>query len=178
MKSLIRSRLALGAALAVLLAGGVAFAKLNPGQKVFVKAKNTKLLAKPEANSQVREILQPGDEVAWESGPEAKEFHRIKSPKNTEGYVFFSNLALERPKPEIFTGGTTKDARAFASSGAATRALAEGAIRYGDKKLNDQQAVAAVVTMEAIAAQVSAGDAAKLVAENGLIPAVGEKEKK
>lgn len=163
-----KTRIIIGTAL---LVSGAALA-IAKDTTVYVKAKNTKLLAKPAANATVSGTLQPGDEVKWQSGPEAKEFHKIKT-KQGEGYVYFSNLSTKPPVQE-FVKGSPVDTRAFASSGAATKALGDGAIQYGTEKLNNEQAVKAVLAMEAMGEQTEASQVVEHQRVAGLVPTVGE----
>ncbi|MFL5319324.1 MAG: SH3 domain-containing protein, partial [Myxococcaceae bacterium] len=143
--------------------------------KVWIKAKNTKLLQKADATSKVIAVLQPGEEVAWQSGPEAKEFHKVKSKK--EGYVYFANLSLQPSEPEFKPNGEKVDPKVFANSGAATKALSEGAIAYGTKKLSREDAVRSVIAMEAIAAKVDPTQLAAHAKSVGIASVVGEKDK-
>lgn len=162
------------AALLVLASGSVA--ALTAGTKVYIKAKNTKVLAKADpASAVVGKVLQPGDEVAWQKS-EGKEFHQIKTSDGKTGFVYFSNLSLNPPPKEFVQGTGTVDTRGFASSGAATKALGDAAVNYGGKKLNNERAVKDVLAMEGLSAQTNASDVAAHVKVAGLVPAVGDKE--
>jgi uncharacterized protein YgiM (DUF1202 family) len=132
------------------------------------------VLQKPDATSGVLAVLQPGDEVKWQKA-EGKEFHSVQSGGKT-GYVYFSNLSTSKPAQEYAKGSGAVDSKAFASSGAATKALGDGAIAYGDQKLNNDDAVKAVLAMEAMGQQTTAEDVAAHVKTAGLVPAVGVAE--
>lgn len=168
-------RTTLLAALA-LFATGTAVAALKANTPVFVKARNTQLLKSAKRDADVVAVLQPGDKVSWQAGPEATEFHKVKSSQG-QGYVYFSSLSLKPPKEEFLKEHPTGvSAEAFASSGAATKALGEGAIELGEKKLSADVAVRSVLTMEAIARQQRPEALHAHAAKVGLVPAVGGKE--
>lgn len=159
-----------------LLLGSVAIAKLDPGAKVFVKARNTKLLTQPDANAKVVQFLQPGDAVLWQSGPE-NEFHNVALEKDggtgDRGFVYFANLSQTAPVYEVSSDGGTLDPAIYRSKIAASKALSEGPIRYGKEKLNREDAVRAVITMEAISAKITDDKLVAFAKTNGLAPVVG-----
>ena len=167
----LRGRLIVAAAL---LAAGGAFAGLSAGTTVFIKAKNTKLLkaAKVDAAAEGA-ALQPGDEVAWQK-MEGKEFHQVKVGGKT-GYVFFSNLSTKKPEPEYLQGKGAVDGKAFASSGAATKALAPAATN--DKAMSDaklKEAAKDILAAEALSQLVvTPGVAAAHAKTAGLNRVVG-----
>ncbi|MFL5320289.1 MAG: SH3 domain-containing protein [Myxococcaceae bacterium] len=163
----LRTKVVLGA---LLLVGTGALA-LNAGAEVYVKAKNTKLLQKPDATSTVVGTLQPGDKVKWQQAAN-KEFHSVTATNGKTGYVYFSNLSVNPPVTEYVKGTGAVDAKTFATTGAATKALGDGAITYGDQKLNNEDAVKAILAMEAMGQQTSSGEVAEHAKSAGLTPAV------
>ncbi len=143
------------------------------GDTLFVKAKNTKVLAKASPTADVVVLLQPGDEVVWKGADKKeKRWHKV-SVAGKEGLVFQSNLSTAKPSMEtVGTSGEQVDAKAFASSGAATKALGPGAKQYGEKK-NLQETVAQIEKLEQQAKEVTAKDLAQHEKQNGLFPVVG-----
>ena len=138
------------------------------GDTLFVKAKNTKVVAKASPTSDVVAVLQPGDEVVWQGADKKqKRWHKV-SVGDKKGMVFQSNLTTQKPNMEVVgTSGEQVDAKAFASSGAATKALGPGAKQYGEKK-NLQQSVEQIEKLEQQAKEVSAGDSAQHAKKNDL----------
>lgn len=134
----------LAIAAAVLLAG-TALA-VSPGGKLFVKAKNTKVYDKPNASAKVVGTLQPGDEVTWNGSAKANpQFHDVTFAKG-KGFAHQSTLSPKKPTGEVLTSdGAPVSAQAFASSGAATKALTEAGVKYAAEKGPDAQAAAAEV---------------------------------
>jgi hypothetical protein len=143
------------------------------GDTLFVKAKNTKVVAKASPTADVVAVLQPGDEVTWQGADKKeKRWHKV-SAGGKEGMVFQSNLTTKKPSMEVVgTSGEQVDAKAFASSGAATKALGPGAKQYGEKK-NLQDTVAQIEKLEVQAKEVTTKDLAEHSKKNGLFPVVG-----
>ena len=124
-----------------LLAGGAALA-VKPGETLFVKAKNTKVYDKPTASGKVKATLQPGDEVTWD-GADKKDpaFHAVSG--KVKGFAHQSSLSPRKPAGEVLTNdGAPVSGQAFASSGAATKALTEAGIKYSDEKGADAKTAA------------------------------------
>ncbi len=155
-------------ALAVLV-GSSALAAGSPA--LYVRAKNTKLLAQPSALSKAVATLQPGDEVSW-LARDAKNplFHKVSTKGGQTGYLFQSNLATAKPPAEVHAQVAGNEAvrrvGGDASTGAATKALGDGAVSFKEqpeaaKVVSQLQAVDAIanrVDGKAIAAHVkSAG---------------------
>lgn len=145
--------------IALVLAGSGAFAALAAGQKIFVKAKNTRVLQKPDLASANVETLQPGEQVVWQQ-KEGEHFHQVLTPRGKKGYVYFANLSTKPVTLEYLRkdGDKPVDPKSFATSGAATKALAPGPIAYGEQKLDPKLgpiAVANVVALENLARSVT-----------------------
>ena len=79
--------------------------RLQDGDIVFIKSKNTKLLDQPKMDARAVAVLQPGDQVRWRGASEGggKEFHRIEA-RGRAGHVLFSNLSTKFPAPQYLQG--------------------------------------------------------------------------
>jgi hypothetical protein len=129
-------------AIAVTVAlGAVPAAAVSKGGKLYIKSKDTAVLAKPDAKSKTVGKLQPGDEVIWNgAATEDKRFHEIAATdpkkKKVKGFTLQQNLSPSKPQMEILLskGGKPIDAKSFASSGAATKALTEAGLKYAKRK--------------------------------------------
>lgn len=165
----LRGRLIVAAAL---LAGGGAFGALTAGTKVFIKAKNTRVLKAPKADAAATETLQPGAEVAWQKA-EGKEFHQVKTGAGT-GYVLFSNLSMKPPDTEYVQGKGQIDAKSFATSGAATKALAPAAQDMEKRGTTEKEAVHDLLAAEALSqSKIGTAEVAAHAKSVGLNAAVG-----
>lgn len=158
----------------ILVAGG-ALGALSAGTKVFIKAKNTRLLSAAKADAKSTVTLQPGEEVLWQSMSPSKEFHQIKAGSKT-GYVLFSNLSTKPPSTEYLQGKGTVDRKAFASSGAATKALAPAAQDMEKRGTTEKQAVHDLLAVEALSQTViTPVEVAAHTKNAGLLSVVGAK---
>src|SRR5262249_47485380 len=75
--------------------------------------------------------ISNGTEVVWQ-GADAKNksMHKVEWNKKT-GFVQMANLTPNKPADEVPTGdGKATSAGAFASSGAATKAMTEAGLKY------------------------------------------------
>jgi hypothetical protein len=150
---------------------------------LYVKARNTRLMASAAPTADVVAILQPGQQVTW-LGADAKnkQWHRVRlnGKKPKEGLVFQSNLSTKPPNMELTTknGGNPIDATAFANSGAAVKGLSDGAIVYGNGKKDPDlsQAVVQVQALEKLAEQISPAELAAHAAKARLFPVVGPRD--
>ena len=167
-----RSLAAASAAVAMLAGGGAALAA-KVGDSLWVKARNAKVMASSAPTADVVEVLQPGDEVKWfGADPSNSKWHRVQTKDGKKGVVFLTDLSTTKPAGEITSSGAEVDAKSFASSGAATKALGEGAIDSG-KSNNMGQAVDQLQSIEKIAKGVSVDEAAQRAQAAGLFPVVG-----
>lgn len=152
------------ALLALVLCAGAARA-LTPGDRVYVRGRDVAVLQSTAAGAVTLVKLQPGDAVVWRGADRKKPtWHRVETGGKS-GFVYYANLSTTPPASELLTspqGSAQKvDAQAFASSGAAGKALTEGAIRYGNQDEKNKgelrptmkEAVRQTQTLEAIAAQ-------------------------
>lgn len=154
-----------GARIALLFLGVASAAwALTLGDRVFVRGRDVAVLQSTATTSSTLVKLQPGDAVVWRGADKAKPtWHKVEAQGKT-GYVYYANLSVTPPATELVSspqGARKVDAQAFASSGAAGKALTEGAIRYGNQdeknkgelKPTMKEAVRQTQTLEAIAAQ-------------------------
>ncbi|WP_426756704.1 SH3 domain-containing protein [Myxococcus sp. Y35] len=170
-------------ATAVLTLGIPAVASaVKVGEPLYVKAKNTRVLASPSGSDNAVAVLQPGEQVTW-GGAHAKhkQWHRVTTATGKEGFVFQTNLSTTPPNMELVTDGGSQqrvDPKKFVASGAAVKALSPGAERYGKDKGGDHgQAVDDIKALETLAKGVSTEDIAAHVAAAGLFPVVGASAK-
>ena len=170
-------------ALLALCASSVALAQQPeepPKGTLYVKARNTRLMASASPTADVVTILQPGQEVAW-YGADAKDkqWHRVKFGKK-KGVVFQSNLSKQAPNLELVAkGGTTRteDPVAFANSGAAVKGLSKGAIGYGQAKgAGFEEASKQLQQLEGLAEKITTEQLAAHARGSQLFPVVGPRE--
>ncbi|CAM3384849.1 SH3 domain-containing protein [Corallococcus sp. ZKHCc1 1396] len=149
----------------------------KPGDKLYVKARNTRVLVSAAPTANVVVVLQPGQQVTWNGAdPKNKQWHLVKEPGGKPGYVFQTNLSTKPPNMELVAkDGATRaiDPAAFVSSGAAVKALSPGAEKYGKDKGGDYAtAVKQIQQVEALAAAVTPAKIAEHVKQAGLFPVV------
>ncbi|MGQ0506747.1 MAG: SH3 domain-containing protein [Myxococcaceae bacterium] len=164
-----------GALVALGLMTGSAVAAVRVGGTLFVKARNTKLLASPSPTANVVALLQPGETVVWSGAdPANKQFHRVTFG-GKKGVIFQSNLSTTPPSKELVAsqGGKELDPKAFASSGAATKALGETAKEYGEKNQDLKAAVGKLQSLEKLARSVTPAEISDHAKKAGIFPVVG-----
>ncbi|MEW5742341.1 MAG: SH3 domain-containing protein [Myxococcota bacterium] len=141
-----------------LLVAGAAGA-VGKGGSLFIKTKDAKLLEKADPKAKVLGTMKPGEEVKWEGAdPGNKMFHKVIISNGKTGYTLQQNLSPSKPQMEVASDdGKPIDAQAFASSGAATKALSEAALKYNEKKGTADLLTLSkgVITAEGIAAAVA-----------------------
>lgn len=124
---------ALGA-LAVLVAS-VAMAGVAKGGKLYIKGSGVNAWDKADASGK-KSPLKAGDEVTWQGADEKnKQMQAIEYGPGgkKKGFVQMANLATTKPIDEYPTGdGKGTSAAAFASSGAATKALGGAGLKMAD----------------------------------------------
>ena len=149
--------------LALVLCAGVAWA-LAPGDRVFIRGRDVAVLQSTASNAATVARLQPGDAVVWRGADKKKPTWHHVDASGKSGFIYFANLSTTPPASELLVspaGAKKVDAQAFASSGAAGKALTEGAIRYGNQDEKNRgelhptlkEAVRQTQTLEAIAGQ-------------------------
>jgi hypothetical protein len=154
-----------GARIALLMLGVASAAwALTLGDRVFVRGRDVAVLQSTAPTASTLLKLQPGDAVVWRGAdPKKPAWHKVDAQGKT-GFVYYANLSSTPPATELVSspqGARKVDAQAFASSGAAGKALTEGAIRYGNQdeknkgelKPTMKEAVRQTQTLEAIAIQ-------------------------
>lgn len=157
---------------------------VGKGGTLYVKAKNTRLMASASATAPALEVLQPGQAVKW-MGPDAKDkqWHQVEvtlGKKTLKGVVFQSNLATQPPNMELVAsegGVVRKDANDFAKSVAAVKLLSPGAMKYGKSKGQDMsKAVDDLKALEDLASKVGPDALSAHAKQAGLFPVVGPSE--
>src|SRR5215813_13914901 len=131
-------RLPMRGARIALLCLGVASAAwaLTLGDRVFIRGRDVAVLQSTAPTASTLLKLQPGDAVVWRGADQKKPtWHRVEAQGKT-GYVYYANLSVTPPAAELLSspqGARKVDAQAFASSGAAGKALFDGVVRYGNQ---------------------------------------------
>lgn len=130
---------------------------VSKGGKLFIKTNQTKVFDKPDLKGKVVGTLAAGDEVTWQGADATnKQMHSIEAGK-VKGFTLQTNLSPAKPQPELLArdNGAAIDGKAFASSGAATKALNEAALKAAGKKQTKADLVKGIATAEGVAASVS-----------------------
>lgn len=145
---------------------------------LYVKARNTRLMASSAPTANVVAILQPGQTVEWlGADPKARQWHRVKV-SGKQGVVFQSNLSKQAPSMELVSqDGVKKEVNpgVFASSGAAVKGLSEGAVKYGHGKqeASMDDAVKQLQALEEHAGKITPEELAAHASKAQLFPVVG-----
>lgn len=158
-----------------LLLAGVAAAGAKPGDTLYIKARNTRVLKDPSASAAVVAVLQPGAAVTWQGpDPKDKRWQRIALPGKKQGVVMSANLTAERPKPEVtaVTSAQAADTATFTSSGAASKALGPGAIAYASEQ-NSAVAAQQLQRAETLAKTIGPREVSEHARKAGLHDLVG-----
>ena len=169
-----RRRTKLWVGLLALGAAGSAGA-VKPGGTLYVKARTTRLMKSPSATGDALAVLQPPTPVVWEGAdPKQRQWHRVTVDSRT-GYVFQSNLSTQPPSLEVVAGPNAGklDAKAFANSGAAVKAVSSGVIAMGNADADTGKAVAQLQALESLAGGVQDAQLAAHAKAAGLKPVVG-----
>jgi hypothetical protein len=166
--------------------GGLALAQAPAAPKpqtLYIKAKNTHLKASNSPTADTLVVLQPGQQVTYEGREARSPWCRVKvevEKKGTfTGLVYQANLSLSPPSMEVLSKDPTKplSPEAFASSGAAIKALGPGAIALGsalDKEASTEQ----LAKLVQLAHSVDEDQVAEYARGAGLRPVVGAPEPK
>lgn len=134
------------AVVAAFLLGGTTALAVKKGETLYVKAKSATAFDKPGPKGKAQKPkLEFGDAVTWEGADKTDPtFHSVSG--KVKGVVHQSVLATKKPTGEVTTSdGAPMSPQAFASSGAATKALTAAGIKYASAKGPDAQAAAAQV---------------------------------
>lgn len=128
-------------AASALVTGG-AMAGVAKGGKLYIKGTGVNMWDKADASGK-KTALKNGDEVTWNGADEKnKSMHAIEF-KGKKGFVQMANLTPNKPADEIAGDGKATSAAAFASSGAATKAMSESGLKYAQGEGPNAQEVAA-----------------------------------
>ncbi len=165
---LLVAMLALGAA-------GTALA-VKPGEALYVKARNTRVMASASPTADLLSLLQPGQQVTWRGAdPKNKQWHRVEVD-GKQGVVFQSNLSTQPPQLELVVDNGVRqvDPVAFASSGAAVKLLSDATLSYGSSKGTDYaQAATQLRQLGALARELTLDEVAERARKARLHPVVG-----
>jgi uncharacterized protein YgiM (DUF1202 family) len=152
----------------------------TPRGTLYVKARNTRLMASASPTANVKAVLQPGQKVTWLGpDPKNKQWHQVEVDKKTTGVVFQSNLSTKPPDLGLVAkdGPSAADLRGIANAGAAVRGLSDGAKKYGLEKGKKEpsytEAVAQVEELEKLALKITPQDLAEHAEQAHLFPVVG-----
>jgi len=152
-----------GLAALLALSAGSALA-VKKGEALYVKTKDAKLLEKADAKAKSVLVMQPGKQVTWNGADKAnKQFHSVTFDGKA-GFTLQQNLTPNAPGQEIVkSDGKAIDQEAFKSSGAATKALSEAAIKYSGEKPDLLALTKGVLSAEGVAQKVELSAAEQYV---------------
>jgi hypothetical protein len=162
---------------------------IEPGGAVFVRTQAPRVLS--EANASARPLkvsLAVGQQLVWLGVDSTKLFHRVAwaalpaaQQRDCEkagrcGWLHVTALTPRKPADEVLEslGGKPISGVKVASSGAATKALSEAALKYGNTK-GAAVLSGELITAESIASKVKPSDIAARNARVGLSPGGGKK---
>lgn len=137
------------AAAAALLSASAAWA-VAKGGSLYIKSVDVQLLKEPKATAAKLMKLDVGAEVKWLGASDKdKQFHEIEV-KGKKGFVMMANLSPAKPQMEtVGSSGQPVSPQAFASSGAATKALTPAGINYAKGEgANAKEAAAEIIHVE------------------------------
>jgi len=168
-------RLAALLALAGVTLAGAALA--GKPSLLYVKAKNTHLKDSSKPSATTLAILQPGHTVTYVGREGTTPWHQVSAvtPKGSfQGVIYQANLSASPPSLEVSSENPGKplSPQAFASSGAAIKALGPGAIAYG-KTLPKPESVKQLAALEVTAKDVPDTEVVKYALAGGLPGVVG-----
>jgi hypothetical protein len=147
---------------------------------LYVKARNTHLKSTSRPSAQTLAVLQPGAQVTFLGREPGTPWCRVElaaagKKAAKKGVIFQSNLASSPPAAELSSKqpGAPMDPQAFASSGAAVKALGPGVIDYGQQSTDLKPHVEGLKALEDLAATVDEAAIAKAAKAKKLHPVVG-----
>lgn len=163
-------------ALTAVMAVAGSAAAVKKGESLYVTARNVRLQKDSSPTSGVLATLQPGQEVKWLGADAAnKQWHKVNAG-GKEGVVFQSNLSPKKPASEVVAAvndGKPIDPQAFASSGAATKALSGAGLKYAEAKQISPEVPKQVLTAEALSAQTAPEEVTAHAKKVGITSAYG-----
>jgi uncharacterized protein YgiM (DUF1202 family) len=155
----------IGLAASALLVSSAALA-VKSGDTLYVKTKDAKLLDKADAKAKTIGTMKPGETVTWQGADKNKPFHKVEAGGKS-GFTVQQNLTPNKPSNEVATSdGKPIDQEAFKSSGAATKALSEAGLKYGEGNTDLVTLSKGIMTAEGIAAKVDLQEATEYVAKS------------
>ena len=152
-----------------------------PGGTLYIKAKNTHLKASNSPTADTLVVLQPGKAVTYNgregSTPWCKVTVAADKKAPVQGFIYQANLGVSPPSLEVTSKNPGKplSPEAFASSGAAVKALGPGAIEYG-KSLSRPESVQQLIALESLAKSIDETQVAEYARAGGLPEVVGRPE--
>jgi hypothetical protein len=164
-------------ALVCVATSGTALA-VTPGGTLYIKAKNTHLKASSSPTADTLVVLQPGKSVTYDGRAGNTPWCKVTVPVDkkgpVQGFVYQANLSISPPSMEVTSENPGKplSPEAFASSGAAVKALGPGAIEYG-KTLSQPESVQQLIALESLAASIDTAQVAEYARAGGLPEVVG-----
>jgi len=169
-------RLSFWLALVGLSLGGPALAG-EPVRTLYVKAKNTHLKASGSPTADTLRVLQPGHPVSYLGREGTTSWHRVSVAADKgplQGFIYQANLSASPPALEVLSKDPQKplSPEAFASSGAAIKAIGPGTIEYG-QTLERSESVQQLIDLSALASQVQDAEVAAYARAGGLPEVVG-----
>ncbi|PTL83625.1 hypothetical protein [Vitiosangium sp. GDMCC 1.1324] len=151
------------------------------GGKLYVKAKNTHVKSSNKPTADTLVVLQPGKEVTFNGREGSTPWCKVTVPADKkgaiQGFIYQANLSVSPPSLEVTSKNPGKplSPEAFASSGAAVKALGPGAIEYG-KSLDRPESVRQLMDLESLAASITETQVAEYARAGGLPEVVGRPE--
>ena len=172
-------RLSFWLALVGLSLGGPALAD-EPARTLYVKAKNTHLKVSGSPTADTLRVLQPGHPVKYLGRESTTPWHRVSVAADQgplQGFIYQANLSASPPALEALSKDPQKplSPEAFASSGAAIKAIGPGTIEFG-KTLDHSESVQQLIHLSELASQVRDADVAAYARAAGLPEVVGSGE--
>jgi hypothetical protein len=157
--------------------GGPALAAEQPARTLYVKAKNTHLKASGSPTADTLRVLQPGQPVSYLGREGTTSWHRVSVADDKgplEGFIYQANLSSAPPALEVLSKDPRKplSPEAFASSGAAIKAIGPGTIEFG-KTLEHSESVQQLIHLSELASRIPDADVAAYARAGGLPEVVG-----
>ncbi len=145
---------------------------VKPGGTLYIKARNTHLKASAEPTASTLAVLQPGMEVTYEGRQGTTPWCQVTAAMEKKGplrgVIFQSSLAVAPPSMEVSRKNPSKplSPEAFASSGAAIKAVGPGTLAYG-KTLSQSQSAEQLKALVAFTSRITDSQVAAYVQARG-----------
>jgi hypothetical protein len=156
---------------------GTTLAEEPSPRTLYVRAKNTHLKDSIAPTASTRAILQPGEPVLYEGREGTTPWHRVSvevKKEKLKGFIYQANLSSTPPSLEITSKqpGKKISPEAFASSGAAVKAVGPGVLAYGEK-LPHPEGARQLDALEKLALRLEAKQVSDYARAGGLPTVVG-----